>query len=81
MSVDPVLDYSITVRVTMIRSGLCESVREGPCVSNDLWRGTVNFSASHFLPLNRPDYLREYSPYYPLMGRTIIMRISSMGSE
>jgi hypothetical protein len=51
-----------------IMPGLYDTVRESPHILADLGRGTPNFSAGHFLPLNQPDYLQEYSPYYGLSG-------------
>jgi hypothetical protein len=64
VNVGLVLDYSLTVYATMIRLALYDTVRKSPSISADLGRGTAHFSAGQFLPLNRPDYLHEYSPYY-----------------
>jgi hypothetical protein len=66
VNVGPVLDYSLTVHATTIRSGLSDTVCESPPTSTDLGSGIANFSAGHLLPFNRPDYLHEYSSCYGL---------------
>jgi hypothetical protein len=68
MSAGVVLDDSLIVHTAAIRSGLDDTVRENPHISADLGRGTSDFSTGHFLPLNQPDYLHEYSPCYDLSG-------------
>jgi hypothetical protein len=68
VNVDLVLNYSLTWRITMIRSGLSESARESASISADLERGTATFSAGHLLPFNQPDYLHAYYPYHGLSG-------------
>jgi hypothetical protein len=72
INVDPVLDYSLTVPT--IRFNLSESVRDSPSVSAGLGRGAADFSASHLLPFNRPDYLHEYSPYYGLFSNATLAK-------
>jgi hypothetical protein len=71
MNMGPILDDSLIIHATTIKSGLYDTVRESPHISAELGRGNSNFSAGHFLPLNRLDYLNEYSPYYGLSGEAI----------
>jgi hypothetical protein len=66
MNVDSVLGSSLTIRVTIIKSGVYESVREGLFISSDPGRGTADFSAGHSLRFNRNNFLHGYSPYYGL---------------